>query len=133
MSGKKKAKKAALLNGGEVRRNAEEEVQIESHWRVVGPGAPLAGHKKGSRYIEELVRLQFELIKLQEWVRIKGLRVVVLFEGRDAAGKGGVIKRIPRRSIRESVGSSRWRRRPSASAVSGISSATWRSCRPRAK
>ena len=94
MSGKKKAKKAALLNGGEVRRDVEEEVQIESHWHVVGPGAPLAGHKKGSRYIDELVRLQFELIKLQEWVRIKGLRVVVLFEGRDAAGKGGVIKRI---------------------------------------
>jgi polyphosphate kinase 2 (PPK2 family) len=40
------------------------------------------------------VRVEFELIKLQEWVRIKGLRVVVLFEGRDAAGKSGVIKHI---------------------------------------
>ena len=89
-----KAKKAALLNGGEVRRDVEEELQVEGHWQVVGPGAPLAGRKEGSRYIEELVRLQFELIKLQEWVRIKGLRVVVIFEGRDAAGKGGVIKRI---------------------------------------
>jgi hypothetical protein len=38
--------------------------------------------------------LQFELIKLQEWVRLEGLKVVVIFEGRDAAGKGGVIKRI---------------------------------------
>ena len=37
---------------------------------------------------------EFELIKLQEWVRLQGLRVVVIFEGRDAAGKGGVIKRI---------------------------------------
>jgi polyphosphate kinase 2 len=45
-------------------------------------------------YEQELVRLQVELVKLQEWVKLKGLRVVVLFEGRDAAGKGGVIKRI---------------------------------------
>ncbi len=45
-------------------------------------------------YITELSRLQIELVKLQEWVRFKGLKVVVIFEGRDAAGKGGVIKRI---------------------------------------
>lgn len=45
-------------------------------------------------YQAELARLQVELVKLQEWVRSKGLKVVVLFEGRDAAGKGGVIKRI---------------------------------------
>ncbi|MDF1665306.1 MAG: polyphosphate kinase 2, partial [Planctomycetota bacterium] len=40
------------------------------------------------------MRLQVELVKMQEWVKAKGLKVVVLFEGRDAAGKGGVIKRI---------------------------------------
>jgi polyphosphate kinase 2 len=45
-------------------------------------------------YQKELRRLQIELVKLQEWVRHKGLRVVALFEGRDAAGKGGAIKRI---------------------------------------
>ena len=45
-------------------------------------------------YGKELFRLQLELIKLQEWVKAKGLKVVVIFEGRDAAGKGGVIKRI---------------------------------------
>ena len=45
-------------------------------------------------YEEELFRLQIELVKLQEWVKEKGLRVVIVFEGRDAAGKGGVIKRI---------------------------------------
>jgi polyphosphate kinase 2 len=45
-------------------------------------------------YEKELAHLQIELVKLQEWVRHKGLKVVVLFEGRDAAGKGGVIKRI---------------------------------------
>ena len=45
-------------------------------------------------YNEELARLQVELVKLQGWIKDKGLKVVVLFEGRDAAGKGGVIKRI---------------------------------------
>jgi polyphosphate kinase 2 len=45
-------------------------------------------------YEKELARLQIELVKLQEWIKFKGLKVVVIFEGRDAAGKGGVIKRI---------------------------------------
>jgi len=45
-------------------------------------------------YEKELARLQIELVKLQEWIKHAGLRVVVIFEGRDAAGKGGVIKRI---------------------------------------
>jgi polyphosphate kinase len=43
---------------------------------------------------KELAKLQVELVKLQEWIKQKGLKVVVIFEGRDAAGKGGVIKRI---------------------------------------
>jgi polyphosphate kinase 2 (PPK2 family) len=45
-------------------------------------------------YETELLRLQAELVTLEEWVRQQGLRVVIIFEGRDAAGKGGVIKRI---------------------------------------
>jgi len=45
-------------------------------------------------YEDELKKLQIELVKLQEWIKHKGLRVIVLFEGRDAAGKGGTIKRI---------------------------------------
>ena len=49
---------------------------------------------KAKRYEKELLKLEIELIKLQEWVKHKQLKVVVLFEGRDAAGKGGVIKRI---------------------------------------
>jgi polyphosphate kinase 2 len=48
-------------------------------------------------YFKELIRLQKELVKLQDWVVHKKLKVVVLFEGRDAAGKGGVIKRITQR------------------------------------
>lgn len=49
---------------------------------------------KRSVYEDELARLQVELVKQQEWIKEKGLKVVVLFEGRDAAGKGGTIKRI---------------------------------------
>src|SRR5436190_8650953 len=45
-------------------------------------------------YEQELRRLQVELVQLEEWVRHRGLRVVAIFEGRDTAGKGGVIKRI---------------------------------------
>jgi polyphosphate kinase 2 len=61
----------------------------------------LADHKRNSIdrqvYFSELIRLQSELVKLQDWVAFKGLKLVVLFEGRDAAGKGGVIKRITQR------------------------------------
>ena len=52
---------------------------------------------KRKAYEEELRKLQVELVKLQYWIKEKGLKVVVLFEGRDAAGKGGVIKRITER------------------------------------
>jgi polyphosphate kinase 2 len=48
----------------------------------------------GKIYEQELIRLQAELVKLQEWVRAEGARLVVVFEGRDAAGKGGTIKRV---------------------------------------
>lgn len=68
--------------------NAVEELHQET------PGAPLLRLGKDVNYEEELSRLQVELVKMQEWVKHEGLRVVVLFEGRDAAGKGGAIKRI---------------------------------------
>ncbi len=57
--------------------------------------APASPQKlKTSIYERELAQLQIELVKLQEWIKFNGLKVVVIFEGRDAAGKGGVIKRI---------------------------------------
>src|ERR687890_1229348 len=57
--------------------------------------APQSARKVGSGYYEkELARLEVELVKQQEYIRARGLRVVVIFEGRDAAGKGGAIKRI---------------------------------------
>jgi polyphosphate kinase 2 len=49
---------------------------------------------KNKEYEKELAKLQIELVKLQEWIKQKGLKVAVIFEGRDAAGKGGAIKRI---------------------------------------
>src|SRR6202047_436281 len=52
---------------------------------------------KRKKYEEELQRLQTGLCKLQDWVKFKGLRIVVIFEGRDAAGKGGTIKAITER------------------------------------
>ena len=57
-----------------------------------------SGKLKRKVYESELVRLQEELVKLQYWVRERKLRLVVIFEGRDAAGKGGVIKRITERT-----------------------------------
>src|SRR5215831_16670164 len=52
---------------------------------------------KRKDYEKELQRLQAELCQLQEWVKYKGLRVIIVFEGRDGAGKGGTIKAITER------------------------------------
>jgi polyphosphate kinase 2 len=67
-----------------------------AHTTAVAKRSKQGKHEKLSKqvYERELARLQVELVKLQEWVKQQGLKVVVLFEGRDAAGKGGVIKRM---------------------------------------
>src|SRR5271166_4339415 len=52
---------------------------------------------KNKEYAAEIFQLQVELVKLQEWVKKTGARIVIVFEGRDAAGKGGIIKRIMER------------------------------------
>ena len=64
--------------------------QAESKEEVRDPGKKISNKK----YEMELARLQVELVKLQEWIKESGDRVVIIFEGRDAAGKGGTIKRI---------------------------------------
>ncbi|MGO9594502.1 MAG: polyphosphate kinase 2 [Steroidobacteraceae bacterium] len=79
---------------GELRRNAEELALLEGRWKILGDAKQPTTRRTSYQYVDELVRLQFELLKMQEWVRLQGLKVCVLFEGRDAAGKGGVIKRI---------------------------------------
>ncbi|MFO1104764.1 MAG: polyphosphate kinase 2 [Amaricoccus sp.] len=88
----KKSKKERPAS--ELKQNALEHSERTIVWKR-GP-KPKKQPRSGQpyKYVDELVRLQFELIKLQDWVQQEGLKVVVLFEGRDAAGKGGVIKRI---------------------------------------
>ncbi|HPH95104.1 MAG TPA: polyphosphate kinase 2 [Anaerolineaceae bacterium] len=72
-----------------------DQVPVNPAALHVNPAAPAdIFHVTKRNYMKELRRLQVELVKLQEWVRFKGLKVVVIFEGRDAAGKGGAIKRI---------------------------------------
>jgi polyphosphate kinase len=96
---KKKRAKAAV--SGEIARNVAEGYAVERKWPyLIGDKPAHALSKKrpkvteAYKYVDELAKLQLELVKLQEWVRTRGLRVAVIFEGRDAAGKGGVIKRI---------------------------------------
>ena len=77
----------------------DEELEMEVDDRILdGPGDQTDEAREARRvYFRELFRLQGELVKLQDWVVHTGERVVVLFEGRDAAGKGGAIKRITQR------------------------------------
>src|ERR1700716_1636330 len=84
----------STAQAGEIGRDVVERVAVEGRWRIIGDGKPPSRVPQNYKYVDELVRLQFELLKMQEWVRLQGLKVCVLFEGRDAAGKGGVIKRI---------------------------------------
>ncbi len=76
----------------------DEEFELEMEDRLgEDAGRPAEPHSSRIRYFRELLRLQTELVKLQDWVVHSGHRMVILFEGRDAAGKGGVIKRITQR------------------------------------
>jgi polyphosphate kinase 2 len=72
-------------------RQAKDDNHVDGHQ---------AKHDKlgNKHYLSEMGRLQEELVKLQYWVREKGLKIAIVFEGRDAAGKGGVIKRIMERT-----------------------------------
>jgi polyphosphate kinase 2 len=74
----------------------EMEMDDERADRLI-QGAEGARDPARARYFVELLRLQSELVKLQDWVVENKLKIVVLFEGRDAAGKGGAIKRITQR------------------------------------
>ncbi len=79
----------------EHRPDAETVHAADDHARTLSGDVKAHPHKIDNQiYEHELARLQVELVKQQEWIKHEGLKVVVLFEGRDAAGKGGVIKRI---------------------------------------
>jgi polyphosphate kinase 2 len=97
--------RAALLSRmrEDVRDGLDEELEMEMDDESLdelledGSAHPHAPGMDRNVYFRELFRLQGELVKLQDWVVAKKLKLVVLFEGRDAAGKGGVIKRITQR------------------------------------
>src|SRR5918994_8012774 len=73
----------------------DDAVRTGTQAEEIGGDEPRDRKKlKRKVYEEELARLQLELVKMEDWVKATGLRVVAIFEGRDAAGKGGVIKRI---------------------------------------
>jgi polyphosphate kinase len=78
------------------RAGAEADVELEAVWPdpPVEEAGATAPSIKNKDYLRELALLQVELVKLQEWIKYRGLKVVLLFEGRDAAGKGGAIKTI---------------------------------------
>ena len=84
---KKKKKDAAEKHGKKVDKTKSVEVA------AVEPEVKFTG----KTYLKELAKLHVELVKLQEWVKLKGLKVCIVFEGRDGAGKGGVIKAITER------------------------------------
>jgi polyphosphate kinase len=83
--------------------SVDEELELELDDRRLGGLSAKIQHPPEAEaidrhlYFRELLRLQGEMVKLQDWVVYKKLKVVVIFEGRDAAGKGGVIKRITQR------------------------------------
>jgi polyphosphate kinase 2 (PPK2 family) len=75
----------------------DEELEMEMDDDRLGSSVGVEGGSTLSRriYFRELFRLQGELVKLQDWVANTGQKLVVIFEGRDAAGKGGVIEISP--------------------------------------
>ena len=77
----------------------DEELEMEVDDRILDGEGAVSDEARALRktYFRELFRLQGELVKLQDWIVQTGHRVVVIFEGRDAAGKGGAIKRITQR------------------------------------
>ncbi len=87
----------------EIQDNFDEDLELEledselADLLAEGHELPEKGAFPRRLYFTELLRLQRELIKLQDWVVAKKLKLVVVFEGRDAAGKGGVIKRVTQR------------------------------------
>ncbi len=88
----------------DLRDSYDEELELEMEDSDINQASGEAGDTRSAeyraarrQYFRELFRMQAELVKLQDWVVKTGHKVVILFEGRDAAGKGGVIKRITQR------------------------------------
>jgi polyphosphate kinase 2 len=96
---KGRGSRTAPAGARERKRSAPVQREDELDPGLVNPPADTAAETRARKistkdYLAELGKLQVELIKLQEWIRDQGLRAVIAFEGRDAAGKGGAIKTI---------------------------------------
>ncbi len=91
----KKSKEKRKLEAAEVMDpvTSREQTPADTGAAAEGPRPKM----KRKEFEKELKKLQVELVKLQEWVKVSGAKICVLFEGRDTAGKGGVIKRITER------------------------------------
>jgi polyphosphate kinase 2 (PPK2 family) len=87
----------------EIQDNLDEDIELEledsdlADLLAETEHLPMHDTLPRQAYFNELLRLQRELIKLQDWVVAKKLKLVVIFEGRDSAGKGGAIKRVTQR------------------------------------
>jgi polyphosphate kinase 2 len=90
--------KASSADSHERRLTAKTSASAASAGQASRGGEPTRKELTRKRFETELLKLQRELVIMQEYVRAKGLKIVVIFEGRDAAGKGGVIKRIAERT-----------------------------------
>ena len=90
--GKKKSKGKVKL---EVKQPQNSSAIEAGKSEVSAEPSPMMGKKE---FEKELEKLQVELVKMQEWVKVSGAKICVLFEGRDAAGKGGIIKRLTERT-----------------------------------
>jgi polyphosphate kinase 2 len=89
---RKALRKALLSAGRSIAEKTNPDEELAPNWRE--GGYPYKNLLRRSVYEKEKFRLQVEMLKLQGWVKATGQRVVILFEGRDAAGKGGTIKRF---------------------------------------
>lgn len=94
---------------------------------------PYRTRMRRAEYEKIKLELQIELLKVQNWVKETGQKIVILFEGRDAAGKGGTIKRYMEHLNPRVPVWWHWKNRPSANAVNGISSVISNICRLPAK
>ena len=107
--------------------------QAFANSQAEGTQAPVAGEEtpklKRKEYEEELRKLQTELCSLQDWVKATGERIIVIFEGRDAAGKGGTIRALTERVSPRMFGSLRCQRPPTARSRRSICSVTSRTFR----
>lgn len=90
----KKVPKAKKTKTVEKNKKPKLNKEEKKQYKIENINGTFVKKIKNKYYEQELKKLQIELVKLQEWVKNNGLKIVVIFEGRDAAGKGGVIKRI---------------------------------------